>query len=352
MDPEEDSQQQPAPQTQIAQVVDSSTQSLQGNQGSQPPTPPEQQMYAGFWIRWSAFFIDVWVGIVPSALIAVILVLPIALSSGEPLTKAFDSAPVSILFNGITAILVWFYFIFMTYKYGATLGKMALKLKVTTTDGQPLTLQKVIIREVVGRFLSTILFWIGYLMVAFSKKKQGLHDHLAGTYVIQTNPPTSPMKFIVFLIAIFPIVGAILVIVSAVLIYTGLILLVFSPFSGKSVSVREGKPAFVNRLEQARDASRKSDIAQLAVALRAYNAIHKNYPNNFAEFVSSGDLRNVPTPPPNSEPQDQYGYQTCFSEGTMQAIIYTKLADGNYYAYRTLTGRAVDTASSQVPLCP
>jgi len=183
------------------------------------PVQTQEHLYAGFWIRWAAAFIDIWVGIVPSALIAAILVLPIALASGEPLTKAFGSAPISILFQGITAILVWFYFIFMTYKYGATLGKMALKLKVISTDEQPLSIQKVIVREVVGRFLSGLVFSIGYLRIAFSKKKQGLHDHIAGTYVIQTQPATGTIKFVIVLAALAPVFGSILLFLATVWVF-------------------------------------------------------------------------------------------------------------------------------------
>lgn len=348
MHPEEDSQQQPAHQPETAHVVDSSTQSLQGNQGPQPPTSPEQQIYAGFWIRWAALFIDVWVGIIPSALIAVILVLPLALISGEPLTKAFDSTPVSILFNGITAILVWFYFIFMTYKYGATLGKMALKLKVTTTDGQPLTLQKVIIREVVGKFLSGFLFSIGYLIVAFSKKKQGLHDHLAGTYVIQTQPVTGAIKFVIALSTLPLILGVMITIAT--------IVIVFMALSGKVVTTQDGKPVVVDttkRLAKARDTGRKGDITQLAAALSNYNSIHNRYPVSLEELVTSGDVKYIPTPMPNSEPPNRYAYVTCLDQGTQQAIIYTKSEEsGNYIVYRTITQRVSDSGSAETPVCP
>ena len=41
------------------------------------------------------------------------------------------------------------------------------------------------LREVIGKFISSILLCIGYLMVAFDGQKQGLHDKIAGTYVIK-----------------------------------------------------------------------------------------------------------------------------------------------------------------------
>jgi uncharacterized RDD family membrane protein YckC len=38
---------------------------------------------------------------------------------------------------------------------------------------------------VVGKFLSALILGIGYLMAGFDRNKQGLHDRIAGTYVIK-----------------------------------------------------------------------------------------------------------------------------------------------------------------------
>ena len=103
----------------------------------QSPPPQVQEttqqsgnvIYAGFWIRWAAFIVDVIIAIAPSALIAALISTPFALSSGIPLSQAFDKSPTSIIFNSMLAILVWTYFVFTTYKRGATLGKSLFKLK-------------------------------------------------------------------------------------------------------------------------------------------------------------------------------------------------------------------------------
>ena len=62
---------------------------------------------------------------------------------------------------------------------------MALGIKVIRTSGMDIGYGRAFLREVPGKFLSGILFGIGYLMVAFDEKKQGLHDRIADTYVIK-----------------------------------------------------------------------------------------------------------------------------------------------------------------------
>lgn len=181
---------------------------------SSPPVsqdvPTKQFTHAGFWIRWSAYFIDILVLLVISYPLAALLILPVALLSGESLSKAYTQFPTSTIFTGIVAIAVWSYFVFMTEKYGATLGKKALKLKVIPTQGQNLTIMRVILREVVGKLVSGLIFMIGYIMAAFSSKKQALHDHIAGTYVIQMEPATGITKVVIFLTIFAPIVLIIL----------------------------------------------------------------------------------------------------------------------------------------------
>ena len=65
-----------------------------------------------------------------------------------------------------------------------TLGKYLLKIKVVSTDGQPLTFMSVLIRETVGRYLSTVILYIGYMLAGWNEEKQGLHDKIADTYVV------------------------------------------------------------------------------------------------------------------------------------------------------------------------
>ena len=59
-----------------------------------------------------------------------------------------------------------------------------LGLKVTDTNGQPLTYGRAIAREVC-KILSSAIFCIGYIMAAFTQRKQALHDLLGGTLVLK-----------------------------------------------------------------------------------------------------------------------------------------------------------------------
>ncbi len=65
----------------------------------------------------------------------------------------------------------------------ATLGKMAVGGVVTDQTGRRLSFA-----HATGRYCAKIvsgtIFMLGFLMVAFSERKQGLHDHLAGTLVV------------------------------------------------------------------------------------------------------------------------------------------------------------------------
>jgi len=66
----------------------------------------------------------------------------------------------------------------------ATLGKQALGIKVTTLDSQPISFAQATVRYF-AKYLSTLIFLIGYIMVAFTDKKQALHDMLAKTLVVK-----------------------------------------------------------------------------------------------------------------------------------------------------------------------
>jgi uncharacterized RDD family membrane protein YckC len=61
---------------------------------------------------------------------------------------------------------------------------MLFGLRIIQVTGEDLTFRRALARWT-GQSLSLLLFGIGFLMVAFSRQKQGLHDKLAGTYVVR-----------------------------------------------------------------------------------------------------------------------------------------------------------------------
>lgn len=155
--------------------------------------------YAGFWLRFVAFLIDsiilnmlTWILIIP-LLGAVGLGIGAStdgfdfnsMSEGDAIAMA--TAIMGAIFAGglIGMVVNVLYFAVMeASKYQATLGKMALGLKVTTTEGARIDLVKSIIRQI-GKYVSGVILMIGYIMAAFTEKKQALHDLMASTLVVK-----------------------------------------------------------------------------------------------------------------------------------------------------------------------
>jgi uncharacterized RDD family membrane protein YckC len=68
-------------------------------------------------------------------------------------------------------------------KFQGTLGKMALGIIVTDMEGRRVSFGKATGRYF-GKIVSTIILFAGLIMIAFTEKKQGLHDMLANSLVI------------------------------------------------------------------------------------------------------------------------------------------------------------------------
>jgi uncharacterized RDD family membrane protein YckC len=62
---------------------------------------------------------------------------------------------------------------------------MIFGLKVTDLYGNRISFERATGRHF-AKILSAMILCIGYLMVAFTERKQGLHDLLAGTLVRRT----------------------------------------------------------------------------------------------------------------------------------------------------------------------
>jgi uncharacterized RDD family membrane protein YckC len=132
--------------------------------------------YGGFWIRVIAYLID-----------AVVLGLAFGLVGAFTGIDFFDANPERFDGTGYGLNLVgsWLYEAVLTSTArGATLGKMAVGLRVVTDQGQRLSFARASGRFF-AKFVSAIILLIGFLMVAFTDRKRGLHDMIAGTLVVQ-----------------------------------------------------------------------------------------------------------------------------------------------------------------------
>jgi uncharacterized RDD family membrane protein YckC len=136
--------------------------------------------YAGFWRRFWAFVID---AIILKVAVGTALIAAFQLMG---LSWDFGSAQMPDGKIGIPAIVVWWlYFALLeSSSRQATLGKMALSIKVTDLAGQRISFGRATGRTF-GKWISGIILMIGYIMVAFTARKQALHDIMAGCLVIK-----------------------------------------------------------------------------------------------------------------------------------------------------------------------
>ena len=141
-----------------------------------PPIPPQMPppvyqpayqppRFAGFWIRVLAYIID-----------SLVIAIPVggllwAVGVG-------DTAG-----NGVGLIVGWLYAAVMeSSEWQATVGKRVLGLWVTDEEGRRISFGRATIRHF-SKIVSAIILCIGFLMVAFTDRKQGLHDKMASTLV-------------------------------------------------------------------------------------------------------------------------------------------------------------------------
>ena len=157
---------------------------------------------AGFLLRFVAYFIDrLIVGFISLAVIFPILaIMGISLFGLSELDtfrnfeNLEDNEKVALVMAAIAAysILIiiavsinWLYYsLFESSERQATPGKMAVGIKVTSTNGQRISFLNATGRFF-GKIISGMLFGFGYIMILFTEKKQGLHDLMAGTLVVK-----------------------------------------------------------------------------------------------------------------------------------------------------------------------
>lgn len=130
--------------------------------------------YAGFWRRVAAWIID-------SIILGVIVELvSVIIGFGIESDTAFLATT-----NVLSTVIGWLYFAIMeSTSNQATLGKMALSIVVTDEAGNRISFARATGRHF-AKILSALIFLIGFFMIAFTQKKQGLHDMIAGTLVVQ-----------------------------------------------------------------------------------------------------------------------------------------------------------------------
>ncbi len=153
--------------------------------------------YAGFWKRVAAYILDAIVLYIPNNLL-----IMRSMGDGaaqEAMKQMMISAPgdphvMMAAYSQyyatmstpliITAVITWLYFALCeSSPWQATLGKLALGIRVTDLEGRRISIWRALGRYL-AKFLSAFILCIGFLMVGWTRRKQGLHDMLCSTLVL------------------------------------------------------------------------------------------------------------------------------------------------------------------------
>lgn len=141
--------------------------------------------YAGFWRRFAAAFIDSVVLIVCSVPIITIISLSVVNSAKTPEELEQIKTNLELFGNIFTSTVGWLYFSLMeSSNKQATLGKMAMGIYVTDLNRNRISFGRATGRYL-GKTISALTLAIGFLMAGFTKKKQALHDKMAGCLVVR-----------------------------------------------------------------------------------------------------------------------------------------------------------------------
>lgn len=148
--------------------------------------------YGGFWRRFAAAIIDGLVLFLPLGILQAMLA-PESLPAGAEYGvkhgaqggMAAMAAAQWTAWDAVSIIAGWLYWAgLQSSPLQATVGKLALGMRVTDLRGQRISFLRATGRHFAS-YLSALLLMIGYLMVAFHPRKQGLHDLMAGTLVVR-----------------------------------------------------------------------------------------------------------------------------------------------------------------------
>ena len=149
-------------------------------------------VYAGFWKRYAALFID---NLIVFVVTMVSVVATMAVAGGaNALTPQSTPNPgaIGVLLLSVYGIPILFQAVYFTWMHAsqrqATLGKMAVGIKVARSDGQPITLSRSLGRWALLFVIYLASCGLGTLVsgiwVAVSQRKQALHDLACDTLVV------------------------------------------------------------------------------------------------------------------------------------------------------------------------
>ncbi len=144
--------------------------------------------YQGVAIRFVALLIDVIILAIITAVITLPLQMPVIsiadITSTTPTVIATPN-PFAWLGGLMSLFIIFAYFVLMEGAYGQTVGKMAVKIKVTREDGSKIDYADAAVRNVLRIIDGIVAYLIGALLIWSSDEKQRLGDRAAHTVVVK-----------------------------------------------------------------------------------------------------------------------------------------------------------------------
>lgn len=152
--------------------------------GSTRAVKPAELIYAGWWVRFLAAFLDLLVLGACMILVVIGIAGMIAYSGRDSMLT--NPAALSAFYWAVVCISLAYYILMESAAHGATFGKRWMNIKVMRVNGNRLTTLRALLR-LIARVFSHLLLMGGFLMQPFTQRKQALHDLLAGTVVVRAN---------------------------------------------------------------------------------------------------------------------------------------------------------------------
>jgi uncharacterized RDD family membrane protein YckC len=143
--------------------------------------------YVGFWPRLGASIIDILLQLMITLALTFMFYGRLAASPPGQFFGGFADLVINYMLPAAIVIAFW-------VCLGATPGKMAMSAQIVDADsGERLTTGQSVIRYL-GYIVSAVPFGVGFLWVAFDRKKQGWHDKMANSVVVRPRGQ-EPVRF-------------------------------------------------------------------------------------------------------------------------------------------------------------
>lgn len=147
-------------------------------------------VYAGFWKRFAAYALDAVVITIVGVVVQMVLILGVfgvsAAAMGDPsamMESGLGIGALVLVYLIPLGLQVAYYAMFHAGARQATLGKMAVGIKVVRDDGS-----RISVGLGIGRYFATIvsslILLMGFVMAAFTDRKRALHDMMCNTLVV------------------------------------------------------------------------------------------------------------------------------------------------------------------------